>query len=397
MLSRRQDAAQAKQANGIESGRRWEVGTAIALVCSEAHKRRMSVKTGKITLTVAGARKLLKCNYGRISLKNLTHLSVKVAEVLASRDESYRLDGLTELSAGAAAALAKRRGDRSLNGLTSLSVETAKGLAQFDGFLSLNGLSTLPDAVAEALAKFSGTSLDLDGLVSISRRGLVSLASSKGKRLSLGLTCITAEQAKILEAHKGELKLFIRRLPTEVAAILGKRKGKLDLPSLSSVSVEAARVLAKHRGDLEMNGLKQLSAGVARQLAKHKGYIGLGGLKQISRDAVRALAKVEGEIGSRGLESISMGMAAEMAKRPGWLDLTGLKYLSDGVAKVFAKRREMLGLYGIMNLTDRQVEILLPKYASGTLNFADRGRTHVKMENAWKKARIDGRWPFRRQ
>ena len=92
-----------------------------------------------------------------------------------------------------------------------------------------------------------------------------------------------------------------------------------------------------------------------------------------------------------------MGVAAEMAKRPGWLDLTGLKYLSDSVAKVFAKRREVVMLYGIKDLTDRQVEILLPKYTSGTLHMSDRGRTYLKMENAWKKARIDGRWPFRRQ
>ena len=358
------------------------------------------------TLTVAGARKLVKEPWGG-NLKGLTRISDKVAEVLGTGVGALYLNGLSELSPRAAAALARRKGeviqyskrktnDLILNGLTSISVESAKALAGYEGYLMLDGLTKLPDDVAAALAKFKGENLDLDGLQSISDKGLASLATSKTKGLSFGFKSISVTQAKILKAYKGDLGLSIKHLSTEVAAILGERRGKLYMPFLTSLSVGVAVGLANHKGYLDLNGLESLSAKAAWQLARHKGDIDFGEMKKLTKEAAKALAKVEGVVGLDGLETITPGVLAELAKRPDKLDLTGVTSLSEGVAPVLAKCPGYVYL-SLKHLTDRQVEILLPKYAAGTLRLLGLYEGDQQMRVAWEEARRCGRWPFRKR
>lgn len=358
------------------------------------------------TLTVAGVKKLMKERPGLHNLKGLTRLSDEVAEVLGTGVGSLYLDGLSELSPRAAAALARRKGEVNpyskrksnnliLNGLTSISVETAKALAGYEGCLMLDGLARLPDDVAAALAKFKGENLTLDGLQSISDKGLATLATMKAEGLSLGLARITVAQAKIMKAFKGKLGLSIKHLSAEVAAVLGERRGALYLECLPSLSAGAAERLARHRGYLSLNGLERITADAAKKLVKHKGDVDLSEVKKITKEAAKALAKVEGVVRLNSLESMSAGVAIELAKRPDRLDLYGLTRLTNGVAEAISRRPGHVSLHDVNDLTDKQVEILLPKYAEGTLNFISRfNEGRQIMEEAWEEARNNGRWPF---
>ena len=352
------------------------------------------------TLTVAGARKVVKESWGW-NLKGLTCISDKVAEVLGTGKGTLQLSGLIELSPRAAAELAKRRGtsirdDLLLNGLTRISVETAEALAGYEGYLMLDGLVQLSDDVAAALAKFKGRNLDLDGLQTISNKGLATLATSGAKRLSFGFKSISEEIAEILSAYKGELGLDITRLSAPVAAILGRRKGRLGMECLRALRTDAARGLARHRGTLDLCGLESISAQAAWQLARHKGDIDLYSVNKLTREAAKALATVKGVVDLKGLETITPGVLTELAQRPDKLIL-GITTLTDGVARALSRQPGYVELYGISDLTDRQVEILLPKYAAGTLEIFSgiRGTSRERMETAWEEARSNGRWPFR--
>jgi len=351
------------------------------------------------TLTVAGARRLVKTLGHHINLSGLTRISDKVAEELGRGTGSLDLNGLSELTPRTAAELAKRKGasgDLHLNGLTSISVETAEALARYEGSLMLDGLTQLSDDVAAALAKFKGRNLDLDGLHTISNKGLATLAASGMKRLSFGFKSISEEQAEILSAYKGELGLDITWLSSPVAAILGRRKGRLVLECLRALSPDAARGLARHRGDLAMNGLERISAPAAWQLARHKGDIQLCGVKKLTRNTAKALATVKGVVKLNGLENTTPGVVAELAKRPDPLHLS-ITTLTDGMAKALSRCQGYVSLYDVKELTDKQVEILLPKYAAGTLKLFSFSESYQKMEMVWNEARDNWRWPFRKR
>lgn len=361
----------------------------------------MDIDTATLkTLTVAGARKLVKNQRHGINLNGLTRMSDKVAEVLGTGTGYLDLNGLSELSPEAAAELAKRKGSSPLegegvlllNGLTRISVETAEALAGYEGYLMLDGLTQLSDDVATALAKFNGTNLDLDGLQILSNKGLATLASAGMKRLSFGFKFISEEQAEILSAYKGALGLDVHRLSAPVAAILGRRKGKLYLSCLRSLSPDAARGLARHRSTLDLNGLERISAKAAWQLARHKGDLELVSIKKLSKEAAKALATVKGEVELHGLETITPGVLTELAKRPEKL-LLSITTLTDGVAKVLGRRPGHVSIYSVNDLTDWQVEILLPKYAARSLVVSPNARQ--RMEMALREARNNGRWPLR--
>ena len=107
-------------------------------------------------------------------------------------------------------------------------------------------------------------------------------------------------------------------------------------------------------------------------------------------------AKVEGVVRLNGLETLTPGVLAELAKRPDKLDLIGVTSLSDGVAAVLAKCPGYVYL-SLKHLTDRQVEILLPKYAAGTLRLLGLYEGDKIMRKALEEARNNGRWPFRKR
>ncbi len=345
------------------------------------------------TLSVAGARRLRKSNGANfLVLDGLTRLSDPVAKVLGGGRGYLHLNGLEKISPQAAAYLARGNGELLLNGLSRLTAETARALARYEGCLMLDGVTHVADDVAAELAKFKGTDLTLDGLEKISNKGLIVLATLKIKSLSLGMKSISVEQAKILHAFKGGVGLGVSWLSGKVAAILGRRRGALYLPFLQSLTTDAARGLARHRGYMDLNGLERISRETACQLAAHRGDIGLASVKSLSVKAAAALARVKGVIDLSDMEALTPKVAEELFKSPVRLNL-GITRLTDPVAKVISRRKEYVSLYGIKELTDRQVKILLPKFAAGTLGLHHLAQR--KIETAWKKAREDGQWPFK--
>ena len=375
------------------------------MVTSTSRSKSMDLDSKTLkTLTVAVARKLVKNQPDWIILNGLTRISDKVAEVLGSGAGSLYLEGLSDLSPRAAAALARRKwaignflsprkfNDLLLNGLPSISVETAEALAGYEGYLMLDGLAQLSDDVAAALAKFKGTNLDLDGLQILSNKGLATLAAAGMERLSFGFKSISEEQAEILSAYKGALGLDVHRLSAPVAAILGRRKGRLGLECLRALPADVARGLARHRGALDLNGLERISAKAAWQLARHKGDLELCGVEKLSRAAAKALATVKWAVELHGLETITPGVLAELAKRPEKL-LLSITTLTDGVAKVLSRWPRPVSIYSVTDLTDRQIGILLPMYAARRLILSPHARQ--KMETALREARNRGRRPFR--
>ena len=69
----------------------------------------------------------------------------------------------------------------------------------------------------------------------------------------------------------------------EAQSLVSKRKGRLILSGLTSVSPEVAKVLAQYKGSLELDSLTTISPKVAEALATHRGDgLSLDGLTDIS-------------------------------------------------------------------------------------------------------------------
>ena len=118
-----------------------------------------------------------------------------------------------------------------LEGITSLSDEAAESLSGFKGdYLQLDGLTSLSDAAAKSLSSFGGYELYLNGLTSLSDAAAKSLSRFKGGNLQLdGLTSLSDETAKSLSNFTGEY---------------------LKLRGLTSLSDAAAKSLSEYEGDL---------------------------------------------------------------------------------------------------------------------------------------------------
>lgn len=200
---------------------------------------------------------------------------------------------------------------RSLNGLTCLSDDAAAAFGEIDCcqqpnfFLYLDGLKTISDKGLSDLAKFQG-SLSLGGLKQLSDAGAKALASHKGGRLRLcGLSKLSESAAKILSSYyKGKNSGAVLTLSglTEVSddtlEELVKYKGHLGLPGLKTISDSAAKILAEHKGSfLDLSGLKTLSAPAAKALAGYKGFDAVcktRGQISLGKEAAKVLLKQKG-------------------------------------------------------------------------------------------------------
>ena len=92
-----------------------------------------------------------------------------------------------------------------LDGLTSLSDAAAQALARLKGGLSLRGLKKLSDVAAQALAQHKGDCLTLDGLTSLSDAAAQALARHKGGLRLRGLKKLSAAAAQALAQHEGDI------------------------------------------------------------------------------------------------------------------------------------------------------------------------------------------------
>jgi hypothetical protein len=84
-------------------------------------------------------------------------------------------------------------------------------------------------------------------------------------------------------------------LTPEIAELLAKRQGGLNLDGLHTLSPEAAKHLARCQGYLYLGDLETLSPEAAKHLAQHQGVLWLNGLDTISPEAAQYLAQKTAE------------------------------------------------------------------------------------------------------
>ena len=199
-----------------------------------------------------------------------------------------------------------------LSGLTSLSDVAATAFGKFDScaqpnmFLILDGIKTISDKGLKSLAKFAG-SISLNGLEALSDAGAEALASHQGGRLRLnGLKSLTETAAKALAGYyKGKYSgefLSLGGLADANDGVLKelvKYKGYLGLAGLKIISDSGAKILAEHRGPhLYLDGLKTLSEAAAKALAGYKGFNNAAyntkGKISLGKEAAKKLLKQKG-------------------------------------------------------------------------------------------------------
>lgn len=309
---------------------------------------------------------------------------------LGTSDQSEPLViGSSEVSNAAAAVFASYDGPLNFNLLQRLSdspehLQLLEKLVRQDGDLQLS-LKNVSDKVASLLAQHS-EDLRLEELVSIpATSGCLALAQKLTRQSFLKLPRleqISDEAAAILSKHKEDLflprllelretaghillakkltaraayGLFFNRLselPHQIAEVLGKCRGDLNLAGLTRLSDAAASGLAEHKGGvLSLDGLTSLSDLAAASFSKHKGGLSLSGLTSLSDSAVASLSKHKEGLDLSGLTSLSDAAAASLSKHKGELDLSGLTSLSDAAAASLSKHKGGLDLSGLTILT----------------------------------------------
>ena len=218
-----------------------------------------------------------------LSLGGLTSISDSVAEDLSKYQGKggLHLSGLKKISDSAALKISKLVGmNLDLGGLEDISEASATALSEFKGEnemgvgnLNLSGLSTITEPIAAALGKFKGSTLQLNGLTSLSEACAHSLSNSKADLYLNGFESISDEVSKALSSHRGS-----------------KYTGSLSLCGLKTLSDDAACHLAQHKKDIFLFGLLSLGEKGAEAFAKTKPRLVL------YKDALEAFEKAKAKL-----------------------------------------------------------------------------------------------------
>jgi hypothetical protein len=203
-----------------------------------------------------------------IALPGLRSIDAETAAALAAhaRDD-LAIPGVTSLTPDVAAALAAFKGSLSLPSVTSLTPDAARALAAHQGMLSLEALDVLDADVATALAQHAG-GLDLSSVSKLSDASGTAIASAAGRLMLGGVSEIHPEAARALASRTDPLELdalvYVQELDSPaVAELLVKHCDDLALELVASLTgpdaVEIARILVRTRGTLELPGLERIS------------------------------------------------------------------------------------------------------------------------------------------
>ncbi len=246
---------------------------------------------GNVSHLTADVAEALAAHKGVLLLSAIQRLTPEVAAALAPRLDSIELPGLRWLDAETAAALvanarnsleipgiasvtpdvatalAAFKGMLSLPGVPSLDVDTARALASHRGMLGLVSLEDLDPEVAAVLAQHAG-GLDLSGVQRLSAKSGKAIARTPGTLVLRGVSEIHPEAAIALSARTDPLELdalvYMEQLDSPaVAALLVKHFDDLAVESLRSLTgpeaLEIARILVRTRGTLELPNLERIS------------------------------------------------------------------------------------------------------------------------------------------
>jgi hypothetical protein len=305
------------------------------------------------------------------SLPNLISISPRAAAYLAQHDCVLALDGLQHLTEEVARALCKSGLPLSLSGLTCISERVASLLAKryislTDCELVLNGLVELPDAIAQKLSQYFGI-LVLNGLTTLSPISARLLSQGYSKLLFLNsLTNLTGgkdddvafwlgranmdlslDGIKVLPASiakhfscggYGVGFAGLTELADEVAELLVKRQGLIDLSGLTSLSETTAKILSTKEEGMIVLGIKSLPVEIAILLSSGACDLRLWKLETLDDDAAAALANHSGTLHIYGIKSISAKAAEFLAQHKGDLDID-LEQLTSEAREILAQRK----------------------------------------------------------
>jgi len=224
---------------------------------------------------------LIKCR-GSLYLDGLHEISDGVAAALASHEGQLSLKGLRRLEdIPGHIALAQRasRGNVSFEAIAEISVGCAEALSK-RSYVSLPALKSLRKGVAVALS--ATANLRLEGLRELSDVDAIALGMLKGENLT------PAAKGGQLYRTAPDLNLAgLKELSDEGVASLVKFQPEIYLTiGLEKLSVDAAKALSKyHQGDLILSAITYLDRDVASILSKHVGSIDMPALEE-AEDAV---------------------------------------------------------------------------------------------------------------
>lgn len=226
--------------------------------------RKSAPKAKRITKEIA--QRYLK-DTSSVDLGTFTELDDKAAEVLCKSDGWLQLSGLTHLSDAAAKGLAKFKGvSLELNGLTEVSDSVIQSLVNVDSCLELNGLLSLTDGLARIVASHS-RGLELNGIASLSDEAARHLSRRKKGRLRLrGVKSVSDAVAKCLASCKDDLELGVVALSDASAAAFASFAHILELPNLTTLSGAAAKSFET----LDCEGRLELSDHFCKTMARLK-------------------------------------------------------------------------------------------------------------------------------
>jgi hypothetical protein len=407
------------------------------------------------TLTVMEAATLVGRENG-LYLPKLSSLTPDVAEVLVKHEGPFLdLDGLTAICPAVAKSLATFEGELSLTGLAEISPEVgallsakpggriylpknfrgsaagARAIVRTKGkWIAQETIDHLEPALAAVLARSEG-SLVLPSLTTISTELAESLASRAGEVLCLdGLTALSSDIAELLTARPGHLSFDgVKTLPPNVAAVLGRRRGRCLFLSVEDdwLRHRLDNACEDPEGFLERglgrNGIigrpryesvryltEEIASALSQYLIRDHGdsfYISemivappLDTVVIKCLDAVadrcpqsftKAVAYVfvqcDYDLYLNGLIELSDDDASDLAKHRGDLHLSGLRSLTSLplAAKLASGHHSQLHLNGLRQLSP-EVAAVLAEYDGGTLHL--NGLHELSMCSAQSLARF---------
>lgn len=196
----------------------------------------------------------------------------------------------------------------------------------------------------------------------------------------------TEEELISLAERHGQGLLAIESLlptlsPDTARKLLEQRQwGSIDLPRLTTLSVETAAVLGEHHGPLQLDGLVELPTDCARQLARIAAPLILNGVRTLSAEAAAALSLHHGWLSLDGLKSLPTDVASHLAQHRhivhlgefyNRLSLNGVENISEEAAAALAHFLGNLRLNGLTSLTPEVARCLAEHAADGHWGVAE--------------------------
>jgi hypothetical protein len=215
-----------------------------------------------------------------------------------------------------------------------------------------------PEKEAEVLAA-AKILVDRTDDLTIYRLGMLSTNLAKilarvDGRLEIDIIDDYEEEAALhLAKCPGELDLLgLTDLSEKMAGAFGCRVGMLCLDGITVLSLPAACALSNHRGYLSLMSIHGAPPDVIRALGQHKGSTVLNGLYEIPDSAADGFEFHIGDLHLHKLTQISQRLAECLATNDGGLYLDGLTTLSEEIAEALSHHCGELRLRGLRSLSD---------------------------------------------